>query len=118
MSKPKKEMKVDYENQIKMLAVSTRNAAIAVAAVCVLAIGTYVAVSSTRSGAPSSSSQHSTLTSSTAISSLTLSRSQIGGLLNLFGNFSHVQFSSSFLDEVNENAGQFSYSYSVLGRTL
>lgn len=98
--------------------VSTRNTAAALAVAAVLVIGAYVIINSGQFSAPKASSKLTSLTSSTATLPVIISQSQLHGILNLFGNFSRVELSTSYSDEVNEDAGHAGASYVVLGRTF
>ncbi len=97
---------------------STRNVAIVVPIVALLAAAAYLTISSAQFSSPNASSRYTISTSLTSTQIVTVTNGQIRGLLNLFGNFSHLEISSSFLDEMNEDAGNASFSYVLLGRRV
>ena len=97
--------------------VSTRNIAIVLAVVSILALGAYVAISSGQFSPPNASSKSSSSTQSTGTVTYPNTQAQLRGLLDLFGNFSQMAITTSYLDEVNEASGSSSVSYVVLGHT-
>ena len=97
--------------------VGTRNIAIVLAVVSILALGTYVAISSGQFSAPNASSKSTSSTQSAGTVTYPTTQVQLRGLIDLFGNFSRMAITTSYLDEVNEASGSSSVSYVVLGRT-
>ena len=97
--------------------VGTRNIVIVLAVVSVLALGAYVAISSGQFSPPNASSKSTSSTQSTGTVTYPTTQAQLRGLLDLFGNFSQMAITTSYLDEANEASGSSSVSYVVLGRT-
>ena len=101
-----------------MKTVRTRNIVIVLAVVGVLALGAYVAISPGQSNPPKSSSNSTSSLQSTGTVTYPKTQVQLIRLLNLFGNFSQMAITISYLDEVNEASDSSSVSYVVLGRAL
>src|SRR5712691_5592188 len=97
--------------------VRPRNIAIVLAVVAILALGAYVAISSGQFSPPNASSKSTSSTQSTGTVTFPNIQAQLRGLLTLFGNFSQMAITTSYLDEVNEASGSSSVSYVVLGHT-
>jgi hypothetical protein len=100
---------------------TTKKIAVAIPLVLVIAAGVYVALGPGRLGIPPNASQSSSAQSSTGIASFSGVAGQPKGILSLFGNFSQMAVTTSyvvFADGEVQSSGTSHYSYAVLGRAV
>jgi hypothetical protein len=100
---------------------TTKKIAITIPLVLVIAAGIYVALGPSRLGIVSNGPQSTSSSSSTGIASFSVVAGQPKGILDLFGNFSQMVVTTSyvhFADGEIDGQGLSHVSYAVLGRAV